>query len=76
MARLEKNAKKTQDVFKQRQQKFTYNLYNLFDIAHADAFQLIKIEEDKIFLQHQRETGRVGYMGGVDKKLSDKEKRA
>lgn len=49
---------------------------NLFDIAHADALQLIKIEEDKIFLQHQREIDRVGYMGGVDKKLSDKEKRA
>lgn len=73
---LQKNAKKSQDVFKQRQQKFTDNLDNLFDIAHADAFQLIKIEEDKIFLQQQRETGRVGYLGGVDKKLSDKEKRA
>jgi len=73
---LQKNAKKTQDVFKQRQQAFTYKLYNLFDIAHADAFQLIKIEEDKIFLKHQREPGRVGYLGGVDKKLSDKEKRA
>jgi len=73
---LQKNAKKSQDVFKQRQQKFTDNLNNLFDIAHADAFQLIKIEEDKIFLQQQRETGRVGYLGGVDKKLSDKEKRA
>jgi len=56
---LQKNAKKSQDVFKQRQQKFTDNLDNLFDIAHADAFQLIKIEEDKIFLQQQRETGRL-----------------
>uniref|UniRef100_A0A2S2RA28 Uncharacterized protein n=1 Tax=Sipha flava TaxID=143950 RepID=A0A2S2RA28_9HEMI len=73
---LQKNAKKTQDVFKQHQQAFTDSLNNLFDIAHADALQLIKIEEDKIFLKHQREPGRVGYLGGVDKKLSDKEKRA
>jgi hypothetical protein len=50
-------------------------LDNLFDIAYADAFQLIKIEEDKIFLKHQREPGRVGYLGGVDKKLLDKEKK-
>lgn len=73
---LQKNANKTQNVFKQRQQAFTDNLDNLFDIAHADALQLIKIEGDKIFLKHQRESGRVGYLGGVDKKLSEKEKRA
>lgn len=72
---LQKNAKKTQEVFEQRRQEFVSNLNNLFDIAHADALQLIKINEDKIFLQRQREPGRPGHLAGVDKKLTDKEER-
>ncbi|GBO27657.1 hypothetical protein AVEN_215867-1 [Araneus ventricosus] len=71
-----KNAKKLQDVFKRRQQEFVSNLNNLFDIAHADALQLMKIEEDRMFLQRQREPGRPGHLGGVDKKLTDKEEKA
>ncbi|GBL78846.1 hypothetical protein AVEN_48839-1 [Araneus ventricosus] len=71
-----KNAKKLQDVFKRRQQEFVSNLDNLFAIAHADALQLMKIEEGRIFLQRQREPGRPGHLGGVDKKLTDKEERA
>ncbi|GBO29412.1 hypothetical protein AVEN_209062-1 [Araneus ventricosus] len=73
---LQKNAKKLQDVFKRRQQEFESNLDNLFDIAHADARQLMKIEEVRMFLQRQREPGRPGHLGGVDKKLTDKEERA
>lgn len=72
---LQKNAKKTQEVFEQRRQEFLSNLNNLFDIAHADALQLIKINEDKIFLQRQREPGRPGHLAGVDKKLSGKEEK-
>lgn len=72
---LQKNAKKTQDVFKQRRQEFVTNLDNLFDIAHADALNLIKINEDKFFLQRQREPGRPGHLGGVDKKGTNKEER-
>ncbi|GBN61840.1 hypothetical protein AVEN_210313-1 [Araneus ventricosus] len=71
-----KNAKKIQDVFKRRQQEFISNLDNLFDIAHAVAFQLMEIEEDRMFLQRQREPGRPGHLGGVDKKLTDIEERA
>ncbi|GBO22593.1 hypothetical protein AVEN_214424-1 [Araneus ventricosus] len=70
---LQKNAKKLQDVFKRRQQELKSNLDNLFDIAHA--LQLMKIEEDRMFLQRQREPGRPGHLGGVDKKLTDKEER-
>ncbi|GBN84778.1 hypothetical protein AVEN_26963-1 [Araneus ventricosus] len=69
---LQKNAKKLQDVFKRRQQEFVSNLDNLFDIAHADALQLMKIEEDRMFLQRQREQGRPSHLGGVDKKRTDK----
>lgn len=72
---LQKNAKKVQDVFVQRRQEFVVNLNNLFDIAHADVLQLIKINEDRIFLERQREPGRPGYLAGVDKKLAEKEEK-
>ncbi|ESN94171.1 hypothetical protein HELRODRAFT_163957 [Helobdella robusta] len=46
---------------------------NLFDIAHANAIELIQIQEDREFLLAQREPGRRGYMSGVDKNLALKE---
>lgn len=73
---LQKNCKKTQDVYKRREENFQIDLDNLFDIAHADALTRIKIEEDKIFLEKQREPGRPGCLAGVDKKLAEKEERA
>ncbi|GBM75769.1 hypothetical protein AVEN_7009-1 [Araneus ventricosus] len=72
---LQKNAKKLQDVFKRRQQEFVSNSDNLFGIAHADALQLMKIE-DRMLLQRQREPGRPRHLGGVNKKRTDKEERA
>ncbi|GBM49253.1 hypothetical protein AVEN_71000-1 [Araneus ventricosus] len=36
----------------------------------------MKIVEDRMFLQRQREPDRPGHLGGVDKKLTDKEERA
>ncbi|GBP47494.1 hypothetical protein EVAR_86415_1 [Eumeta japonica] len=54
---------------------YNSNLDNLFGIAHADAFDRIKIEEDKDFLRKQRETGRPGCLNGIDKKLAKKEER-
>lgn len=62
---MQKDANKTQDVFEQRRREFVANINNLFDIAHADALQLIKINEYKIFLQKQREPGRPGHLAGV-----------
>ncbi|GBM00299.1 hypothetical protein AVEN_32644-1 [Araneus ventricosus] len=35
----------------------------------------MKIEEDRMSLQRQREPRRPGHFGGVDKKLVDKEER-
>ncbi|GBP21959.1 Putative ubiquitin thioesterase 232R [Eumeta japonica] len=63
-------------IFEQRRQEFTISLDNLFDIAYADALQLIKINEDRIFLEEQREPGRSGHLAGVDKKLTNKEEKA
>lgn len=73
---LQKNSKKSNDIYKRREEDFQISLDNLFDIAHADALQLMKIEEDKIFLQNQREPGRPGCLAGVDKKLAKKKKRS
>ncbi|CAH1099893.1 unnamed protein product [Psylliodes chrysocephalus] len=56
---------------------FQNNLNNLFDIAHVDTLEWMKIEEDKLFLRKQREPGgRPGCLAGVDKKLSEKKERA
>jgi hypothetical protein len=54
---------------------FVNKLDDLFDVAHADALNLISIEEDRLFLLAQREKGRRGCMGAVDVKLSTKEQR-
>lgn len=72
---LQKNSKKKTLVYKRREEDFQNNLNNLFDIAHVDALERMKIEEDKIFLQKQREPGRPGCLAGVDKKLAEKEER-
>jgi hypothetical protein len=49
----------------------TFN--DLFDVAHQDALEMIRIEEDKQFLLAQREKGRRGVMAGVDVSLTKKE---
>lgn len=59
----------------QSQEIFQDSLNELFDIAHRDALSLIKIEEDRLFLEAQRETGRRGTMAGVDRSLTQKEER-
>ena len=71
---MQKNCKKIQNVYKRREEEFQQNLDNLFDIA--DALEMIKIEEDKIFLQKQWESGRSGCLAGVDKKLAETDERA
>ena len=48
----------------------------LFDIGHADAFNLIKVDEDRQFLLGQRcPDGPRGIMQGVDQSLADRERR-
>ncbi|GBM34806.1 hypothetical protein AVEN_122210-1 [Araneus ventricosus] len=54
---------------------FISDLNNLFDIAHANALEIIKIEEDRKFLLSQREPGRRGCLMGVDMKLAKREER-
>lgn len=61
---------------KEKEIEFVNKLDDLFDISHADALQLITIEEDREFLKMQRKKGRPGYMAGVDMVLSAREQRS
>lgn len=51
-------------------------LDDLFDIATADALTTMRNEEDKNFLEKQRQKGRPGSMLGIDMKLASKEERS
>ena len=57
-----------------REKDFSIKLDLLFDISHKDANKLIKIDEDKIFLEDQK-NARMMKMAGEDVKLSQQEKR-
>lgn len=54
---------------RRKEKEFEENLNNLFDIAHANALNIIKIHKDKEFLLMQRQNGRPGCMLGIDMKL-------
>ncbi|CAH0546982.1 unnamed protein product [Brassicogethes aeneus] len=73
--KIQKNACNRAEWQKTKENKFSETLDDLFDIAHADALSLIKIQEDKDFLNAQRKKGRQGIMAGLDLNLSNKEKR-
>lgn len=63
---LQKSSSKNSDIQNEKEQKFVDQLDDLFDIAHENALSLIKIEEDREFLNQQRQKGRPGYMCGID----------
>ena len=71
---LKKNAKRQSDNQKEYQDQFVDILDDLF-VAHDDALSLIKIAEDRAFLEAQREKGRRGSLGPVDTKLAKLENR-
>lgn len=72
---LQKGSTRRSQPQTQKENMFTEELDNLFDIGHADALDMINIEEDKLFLLAQREKGRRGYMAGEDRKLAELETR-
>lgn len=73
--KLKKNSKRETVVQKTNETVFQAEIDKLFDIAHADALTLIKIPEDRLFLNDQR-ADRKGYMAGVDNVLAKKEERS
>src|SRR6218665_3619395 len=55
-----------------KEEDFVASCNLLFDIAHHDVMNVIKIEEDKVFLTERSERKYV--MGGVDTELAEREK--
>ena len=72
---LKKHKGRTSKLHCSKEEEFRSKMKNLFDIAHAEALTLMKIQEDRDFLLAQREPGRRGYLGSVDKKLAEMEAR-
>jgi len=70
---LKKHKDRESNLHVAQENDFCSKMKNLFDIAHADALTIIRIQEDCDFLLAQREPGRRGYMGPVDTELAEKE---
>ena len=64
---LQKHKTRTTQGHKQKEDAFTSCLDDLFDIAHGNALSIITIPEDKAFLLSQRQKGRPGSIGSLDK---------
>jgi len=72
---LNKHKDRESDLHVAQENDFCSKMKNLFDIAHADALTIIRLQEDRDFLLAPREPGRRGYMGPVDTELAEKEER-
>lgn len=75
--KLKKNVpEKRSDTKKKDIETFIDSLDDLFDISTSDALETMKIDEDRKFLEMQRQKGRPGCMVGVDMVLFERERRA
>src|SRR6218665_1649809 len=63
---LKKDSSNMSGNQRSKETAFVDSLDDLFDVAHAEAMKLINIEEDRKFLEAQREKGRRGCIGAVD----------
>lgn len=72
---LKKNRARESDNNVMRQNMFQNDLEKLFDIATKDALSTIKNEEDRLFLQKQRESVFSSSMGSADLVTASKENR-
>lgn len=63
------------DSCRMKEEMFKGDLSDLFDIAHKNALEMMKIDEDKNFLIMQREDTKSCGMVGVDKNLVAQESR-
>lgn len=55
---VQKSAKGKSESAKRKEQIFVEKMDDLFDISHAKALELIKIEKDKQFLMSQKQRDR------------------
>jgi len=72
---LTQKKSKDSDAQRSRQKDFGEKLGKLFDIAYKDADKILKINEDRIFLEDQR-TARKMKMSDVDTELTEMEERS
>ncbi|GBN10564.1 hypothetical protein AVEN_102257-1 [Araneus ventricosus] len=72
---LQKSTCRRSEKQEENERNFISDLNNLFDIAHANALEIIKIEEDRKLSLSQREPGRRGCLMGIDMKLAKREER-
>ena len=72
---LNKNKSRHSDSQRCREEEFETKLKLMFDISHKDAANMIKIEEDKLFLEDQRGMRKM-MMAGVDEQLAQQEERS
>lgn len=54
LRKIQKNPSRTSDTQKNKEKEYEESIDRLFDIAHASALSLMKDEDDKAFLLHQR----------------------
>lgn len=64
------------EAFKKKETDFELKLEGLSDIAHANALDIITIEEDKQFLINQKLKGRSSFMYGINYENLERERRA
>lgn len=69
-----RNRKRSTAAQSEKELTFEADINTLFDISHHQAMDLIKIEEDRVFLNDQR-TERKYVMGKIDKHLASVEER-
>ena len=72
---LQKHEKRQSITQKAHEEKFKQFLDDLLDVAHANALNMMTIEEDKQFLMAHCEKGRQGCMDGIDANLVKKQKK-
>lgn len=73
---LKKSCGRNTDNQKNKEKTWVESLEQIFDVAHANALELITVEEDKAFLISQRQDGRTGHMYGIDYKTLQMEIQA
>lgn len=61
------NKAKRSDTLKKKEESWKMGLEGLFDIAHANAMEMMSIKENREFLLAQQEERRRGKIGSVDK---------
>ena len=72
---IKKNEGRDSDLQHVRESEFKAKLNLLFDISYKYADKIIKIEEDRLFLEDQR-NAHIMKMVGEDTPLSQQEERA